>query len=623
MYLFHDRSDRVIYVGKARSLRERVRSYFQSPAGLTAKTLHMVGEARRIETIVTPTEIEALILEQNLIKTHRPKYNVKLKDDKQYPYLKITAEPFPRLLTTRGVRKDGAKYFGPYPSEGALRETLRLLRRLIPMRTCSQQKFATVKRPCLLYDIHRCPGPCQPGLIGEDAYAERVRAAEQFLEGHHEAVRRSIEAEMLAAAEDLRFEEAARLRDRLRAIERVTQRQAVVSPRGGDVDVVAVAEVEGQWAGQFFQVRDGKLVGREGIEFEPGAEPDPAHVLGRILEAHYTAATFVPPMVLLPEDPPQRELLTQWLAARRGRAVRILVPRRGQRRQLVEMALENAREAARDAAQARARQAQAPDGRDDLVARLNLVARPERIECFDISTLQGTNTVAAMACFIHGRRAPSAYRRFRIQSLQGQDDFRALAEAVRRRLMRSAPAARDPWPLPDLILIDGGKGQLHAVLPVLVEAGREAIPVFALAKQQEELFAPDRPDPIRLPIDSPGLTMLRALRDEAHRFGVGYHRSLRGRAALRSLLDDIPGIGASRRQRLMAAFGSLDALARAPLEEIRAAGVPAGLARTIREALAAGASATPQETQHTEQGDKVGHIHGNPGRVGTGTAGGL
>lgn len=624
MYLFHDQADRVIYVGKARSLRERVRSYFQRPAYLTAKTLRMVGEARRLESIVTPSEIEALILEQNLIKTHHPKYNVKLRDDKQYPYLKLTAEHYPRLVTCRGVRKDGARYFGPYPSEGALRETLRLIRRIIPMRTCSPQKFATVKRPCLLYDIHRCPGPCQPDLISAETYAERVRAAEQFLDGHHDAVRRSIEAEMRAAAEQLRFEEAARLRDRLRAIERVTQRQAVVSPRGGDADVVAIAEVDGQWAGQFFQVRDGKLVGHAGIGLEPGAESDPAHILGQVLQAHYAAATFVPPVVLVAHEPSDRELLAHWLAARRGKAVRILVPRRGQRRQLVEMAVENAGAAARDAAQLRSRTAQAPDGREDLMERLGLGTRPDRIECFDISTLQGSHTVAAMACVIDGRLAPAAYRRFRIKSFQGQDDFRSLAEAVRRRLARSSPSAREPWPLPDLILIDGGQGQLLAVTPVVEGLGLGSIPVYALAKEQEELYAPGVAQAIRLPMECPGLMMLRALRDQAHRFAITYHRSLRGKAALRSLLDDIPGIGAARRQRLLVTFGSLDALARAPLEAIRAAGVPLRLAERILEALDPVDGPTNlQQTGRTEQGEKVGNIHHESAGPGSSPAGGL
>lgn len=619
VYLFKDASGRILYVGKAASLRDRVRSYFRGGRHLTAKVLRLVREIADLDHIVTDTEVEALILECNLIKRHRPPYNIRLRDDKNYPYLRVSVgETWPRLTVTRSAKNDGARYFGPYTESATVHETLRTLRRAFPFRTCSDARMRQHRdRACLHYFIGRCPGPCA-GHAAPEAYRETIRQLVQFLEGRRGDLLEALRREMEAAAERLEFERAAQLRDRLRALERVVERQKIVSDRLGDHDVVALARsapaADAGAAGaadggeeacvQVFFVREGKVVGREAFLLAETAGAADGEVLGAFLKQYYDGAAFIPREILLGGEVEDAAAIEAWLAERRGGRVSLTVPRRGEKRRLVELVERNAVHFLAEERLRRERAAAAAGGAlADLQAALGLPGRPERIECYDISNLQGHQAVASMVVFEGGRPAKKEYRKFRIRTVPGPDDYAMMREALARRFRRAVDAGvsgaeggaagggGDGAPggfgrLPDLVLIDGGRGQLGAAVAVLKAAGLEAIPAFGLAKENEWLFAPGRPDPIVLDRRSPALQLLQRLRDEAHRFAVGYHRQVRGKESLKSILEEIPGIGPKRRKALLTRFGSLDALRRATVEEVAAVpGMTRALAEEVLEKL--------------------------------------
>lgn len=613
-YIFRAADGQVLYVGKARSLRARVRTYFQDRGRLPLKTATMVARAAHLEVITTQSEVEALLLENTLIKRHRPRYNILLRDDKTYPYLKITNETFPRLLLVRRVKADGGRYFGPYASAGAVRDTLRMLRRVFPMRTCTPHKFRTVLRPCLEYHIHRCPGPCV-GLIEAAAYGELVEGVRQFLEGRSDEVRRRLSAQMAEAAGALEFERAAELRDLLRAVERLSERQQVVRIGGADEDYLGLARRGRTAAVSVLQVRAGKLVGRETYFLTADGEAEDAAVLAAFLVQYYPMASSWPREICLGTDAFEegRDLAALFSAGMPGdgRRARLHVPRRGEKVRLVALAGDNARWALEEE---RLRETRAGAPLDELKAALDLPDRPRRIEGYDISNFQGTDSVSSMVVFVDGRPAKSEYRHFRIKTVVGADDFASHAETIGRRLRRYQaereavahgslqPDAAKFLRLPDLVLIDGGKGQLSAVRKVMRELGMADIPTFGLAKEEELVFREGQAEPIRLSRDSAGLRLLQAVRDESHRFAITHHRQLRAGRTLTSRLLAVPGMGRVRTRRLLTALGSLDAVAQADVAALVAAGLPRTVAERVYASLRAPA---PPTAAGGEPGDKA------------------
>ncbi|WP_003540421.1 excinuclease ABC subunit UvrC [Desulfotomaculum nigrificans] len=580
VYLYKDEEDRIIYVGKAVSLKNRVRSYFQS-GDQSPKVKAMLKRAVDIEYIVTDSEVEALILENNLIKEHRPKYNVLLKDDKTYPYIKITLqEEFPRLVITRRVIKDGARYFGPFTNVGAVNETIRLLKKIFPLRTCKQRELAPRDRPCLNFHIKRCLGPCC-NLVDRARYRDMVNEVVLFLEGRQEDLIKRLRLRMEEAAENLEFEKAAELRDQLLAIEKVVERQKVVSTDLVDQDVIAMARGFDEACLTVFFVRGGKLIGREPYFLEGTDNMERGEVMSSFIQRFYSQTEFVPAEILLSEDIEDKQLISTWLSGLRGSKVTIKVPQRGDKHKLVEMAAQNALLSLEQAQLERQAGRDAIDGAlAELTAALGLERPPRRMECYDISNTQGTESVASMVVFEEGKPAKDQYRRFKIRTVEGPNDFASMKETLSRRLAKAReeqtlidagqlPAGRAKFSrLPDLIIIDGGKGQLSAAREAMLEQGFAHIPTFGLAKEEELLFAPGRPDPIRLPRESRGLQMLQRLRDEAHRFAVTYHRQLRKKRNLKSVLDEIEGIGPVRRRELYKAYKTLEAIKQASVEEL-------------------------------------------------------
>lgn len=581
VYLYKDADGQVIYVGKAVSLKNRVRSYFQAGAKQAPKVKAMLRRAVDLDYIVTDSEMEALILENNLIKKHRPKYNVLLKDDKTYPYIKVTVqEEFPRVHITRRVVKDGARYFGPFTHAGAVNETLRLLKKIFPLRTCKQREPAPRDRPCLNYHIRRCLGPCC-NLVERPAYRETVNEVVLFLEGRQEDLMKRLRQRMEQAAENLEFEKAAELRDQLLAVEKIVERQKVVSTDLVDQDVIAMARGFDEACLTVFFIRGGKLIGREQYFLEGTDTLERGEVMATFVQQFYNQTEVVPAEILLSEEIEGAPLIAAWLSELRGSKVNIKVPKRGDKHKLVAMAAQNALLSLEQTQLERQAGRQAVDGAlAELMAALDLAEPPRRMECYDISNIQGTETVASMVVFEDGKPAKDQYRRFKIRTVEGPNDFASMKETLSRRLSRAREeqaqveggelaANRAKFTrLPDLIIIDGGKGQLSAAREAMLEQGFAHIPAFGLAKEEELLFAPGRPDPIRLPGESRGLQMLQRLRDEAHRFAVTYHRKLRTRRNLKSVLDEIEGIGAVRRRELYKAYKSLDAIKQASPEEL-------------------------------------------------------
>ena len=598
VYLMKDDAGHVIYVGKAANLCHRVRSYFHTSTTHTPKVRRLVANIQDVEFIVTDSELEALILEANLIKKYRPRYNVRLKDDKRYPYIRIRwAEDFPRIDIVRQMYRDGSRYFGPFTASWAVAQTLDLLRRLFPYRTCDREITGKDERPCLYYHIKRCPGPCI-GAVSREEYRATIEQICLFLEGKTERIATQLTQKMELAAEKLEFEEAARYRDQLQAIERVVEHQKIVTNRFKDQDVIALARADGEACVQVFFIRHGKLIGREYFVLEGAADEDARHIMSSFVTQFYDEAAYIPPEILLPQEVDEALIVSSWLKSRRGKKVNLVVPRRGLNKELVELAAKNAAETLNHLrAQWLVEEGRSTEALTQIQQALSLPVPPNRIECYDISNLQGTAATGSMVVFVKGAPRKSDYRRFKIRTVEGADDYAMLREVIDRRLKRLSQADEETrraknqepssWTLrPDLMIIDGGKGQLNAALDTLKEHGLTDIPVVGLAKAREELFLPERPDPILLPPNSEGLFLIQRIRDEAHRFAVEYHRNLRGQSAVSSQLEDIPGIGPRRRQTLLKHFGSVEAIAAASEEELlKVPGMTRRAAERIKEYL--------------------------------------
>ena len=578
VYIMKDERGKIIYVGKAIVLKNRVRQYFQSSRNQAPKVRAMVSHVADFETIMTANEVESLILEANLIKKHRPRYNIRLKDDKSYPYVKVTMqEDFPRVFITRRVLRDGARYFGPYTNVTALRDSLKLLKRLFPLRTCRKMP----ERPCLEYHIKRCLAPCVDKVTKED-YAAMIRAVLLFLEGRTDDVERELEQRMQLAAEAYHFETAARLRDQLVSVRKAAERQNIVTG-AGDQDAVGMARSAAGVCVQIFFIRGGKMIGREHFLLHGSEEESDADILRAFLEQYYNQATFVPREVLLPcaIEATGQEIIERFLAEKKGGGkVALLTPQRGTKHDLIVMATGNAEKFLADEETRRSLADEQTLGAVEELGRyLGLKKPPYRMECFDISHNQGQETVASMVVFEGGMPKKSDYRRFKIKSAEGKpDDFLSMREVTTRRYVGLSEEE-----LPDLIIIDGGKGQLSSALEIIRnEAGHKNVPVVGLAKQFELVFTEGNSEPIELPRRSPSLYLIQRIRDEAHRFAITFHRKLRGKRNLVSVLDHIVGVGPKRRQALWTHFGTLDKIKAASVDEL--ASVP-GMNRPSAEAV--------------------------------------
>lgn len=599
-YLMKDAAGKVIYVGKAINLRNRVRSYFHSSNSHHPRTNQLVRKIADIEWIVVDSELEALILEMNLIKKYRPHYNVRLKDDKRYPYIKVHwADPFPKVTVTRQMVNDGSRYFGPYTSVWAVHQTLDVLRRIFPYLTCDREITGQDERACLYHDIKLCSAPCI-GAVSKEKYRQMIDDLCQFLSGRTEEIVSRMRVEMERAAEELRFEKAAALRDQIRAIENVVERQKVVSPDYVDSDVLAMARSNGEAVVQVFFIRGGKLIGRDYFVLE-GAEDTPdSDVMAQFLKQFYDQAATVPDQVLLPQEVEELQIIRQWLNQKSsGQKVEIFVPREGQQQELLKLAAENAAETLQVLkAQWQADRHRQEQALIELKEALELKEPINRIECFDISNTQGTAAVGSMVVFEQGVPSKKLYRHFNIRTVVGPDDFASMEEVLTRRFNRwkaalesgDAPGKKPDRAfsiLPDLLIVDGGKGQLARAVTVLERFGLLGkVPVAGLAKQNEELFLPGRPLPVVLPRHSQALYLVQRVRDEAHRFAITAHRSRRDKAGVASRLDAIPGIGPARRKALLNTFGSIENIREASLKELQLVnGITPELAQAIKSYL--------------------------------------
>ena len=574
VYLLKDAEGQVLYVGKAVVLKNRVRSYFQAPERLAPKVRAMMRHVVDLEYIVTSTEVEALILEATLIKQMKPHYNIRLKDDKAYPYLRLTwEEDFPRLLIARKPGHDGSRYFGPYPRAQAVRDTIRLLRKIFPIRNCTNQKFKNAARPCLEYHIGHCQGPCQD-LVSRVAYRQMMEQVEQFLEGRADEVERDLVKKMGEAADNLEFERAAELRNQVQAIREVREPQKVAAGTERELDAIAWAVDGDEAVVQVFRVRKGRLTGREALTLSGVEGSGEAALAEAFLTQYYANAQEVPPELLLQAVPDNVGQMGEWLRERRGGAVSIRVPQRGEKAQLLAMVRKNAEMARDEGLRRQERQeAHVQEGLLGLQHALGLSSIPHRMECYDISNTQGTESVASMVVFTDGKPDKSQYRRFKIKTVEGPNDFASMYEVIGRRFRHRELAEDNPnlkrfAQTPDLVIIDGGRGQLGYAARAMRELGVGDIAVFGLAKQHEWLFEPDGPNPIILDRDSEALKMLQHLRDEAHRFAITFHRQLRSRRNLKSLLDDVPGIGPKRKKTLLRAYPDLQAIQAATVEDL-------------------------------------------------------
>ena len=586
VYLFKDAEGTILYVGKAANLRHRVSSYFGA-GPLTPKLKRMVSKIADLEYFVTSSEQEALILELNLIKRHHPHFNVSLKDDKTFPYLKIDlGEDWPRVHITRRLEENGGRYFGPFASAKSIRQTLKLLKGIFPFRSCTRDITGTDSRACLEYDIGHCLAPCI-GAASRQEYAEVIKQVILFLEGKQERVVKQLESQMEQAAEALDFEKAARIRDQIQAVEQVVEGQRIAATVKGEQDVIAFAGDKNQAYVQVFFIRNGKLIGRESFLLRGTRYEEPSQIMTSFIQQFYASTPQIPPLLLLQHPVEDTAMLQDWLQSRRGGRVIIQVPRRGSKKQLVNIVAENAQQGLE---QLRIKQLASPKtlsaALEEIKRELNLPRLPSRIEGYDISDIQGMAAVGSMVVFEGGKPKPAHYRRFKIKTVAGADDYAMLDEVLKRRFKR-AGAASDTWAiLPDLVLIDGGKGQLKAARTAMEAMGAGSVPTASLAKENEELFIPQKPKPIILPRSSPGLQLLQRLRDEAHRFALGYHQRVRKREAFVSVLDTVPGIGPKRKRALLRQFGSVRAIRDASIEELAAAkGMTPNLAKKIEQYL--------------------------------------
>ena len=590
-YLHKDKTGKIIYVGKAVNLRNRVRSYFQSSANHSPKVRRLVSNIADLEYIVTDTELEALVLECSLIKKHQPHYNVRLRDDKQYPYLCLTMnEPFPRLLFVRRVRQDNNRYFGPYPSSRAVHATMELVNRIFPLVSCGKSfDGRPVQKPCLYHHMGQCLAPCA-GLANKEEYAAAARDVEAFLNGRQEQIIKKLRQEMEEAAEGLEFERAARLRDRLQGVEEVLQRQKVITTELIDQDVIAVVEDEAGTSGacvQMFFIRGGKLIGQNHFMVEGTGEESQGDLVQEFVKQYYQTANFIPQEILLPCDMDEIAIVQSWLRQKKGRKVEVQVPVRGDKRKLVEMATENAGHALEQIkAEMRAKLGSTERALSELGEALGLSGPPQRIECFDISNTQGENQVASMVVCENGQMNKTEYRRFKIKRDDDKpNDFASMQEVLTRRLLESKADNPKFNKLPDLLIVDGGKGQVSSAVAAMQASG-VTVPLAGLAKQFEHLYLPDDPDPVILPRTSQALYLVQRIRDEAHRFANTYQAQVRGKKATRSVLDDIPGIGAKRRKMLQLHFGSISKMRAASHAELAAApGMNLKLAETVYDHL--------------------------------------
>jgi excinuclease ABC subunit C len=588
VYLMKGPGGEILYVGKAAALRSRVRSYFQSPEGMAARTQALVAEIDDFEVIRTETEAEAFLVEDTLIKRHQPRFNVRLRDDKRYPYLRITDEPFPRVLV---VRKRSAKgrHFGPYTNVKAMRSTLKLAQKLFPIRTCNLDlPLKTPRRPCLNYFIGRCLGPCAE-LVSREEYARAVDGAAMLFEGRIAGLVGRLRAEMKEAAEAQAYERAAGLRDRIASLERSLEQQSVALPDPVDRDAIGLIVAEDRACVQVFQVRSGRLSGRETFHLRAPGEPSTADVVASFLIQYYANASLIPKEILLPDVVEEADETADWLSGLRGSKVRLLVPRRGEKRRLVEMAAENARFGLKQGEKEDLGRQEAAAALIELVDALDLGAYPQRIEAFDISNTQGQQATGSMVVFENGRPRRDAYRKFKVQISGKPDDYAMMGEVLRRRFRRGLAELNDPTvargkfsELPDLLLIDGGRGQLNVGLEVLHELNIEGIDVIGLAKRLEEVYSPERAQPTLLPAESQALLLLRRIRDEAHRFAITYHRRLRTQRSFSSVLDEIPGVGAKRKAALIKRYGSVQRILDASPKEISTS---TGLSESLAEKI--------------------------------------
>ena len=599
-YIMKNAEGTIIYVGKAISLKNRVRSYFHADTGHDAKTRRLVRDIADLEWIVVGSELEALILEMNLIKKHRPKYNIRLKDDKRYPYIKVHwADPFPKVTVTRQMVEDGSRYFGPYTSAWAVYQTLDVLRRIFPFLTCDRDITGTDLRACLYYDIKLCIAPCI-GAASQAQYRQMISDLIDFLNGHSEPIVARLQREMEKAAEEMRFEKAAAVRDQLKAIQSIIERQKIVFASDYlDSDVLAMARSNGEACVQIFFIRGGKLIGREYFILEGTEDEADSEIMEQFVTQFYTEAATIPEQVMLPEEIEERKIIGQWLRSKRGgEKVEIFVPKEGQPRELAQMAAENATETLQALrAQWQSDTHKQEQALAELQQALNLREPPNRIECYDISNTQGTAIVGAMVVFSQGVPDKKLYRKFNIESVVGApDDFASMEEMLTRRFRRwrgaqqtesepgSKPDASFSF-LPDLVIIDGGKGQLGRAVNVLEKFELfDKVPVVGLAKQQEEIFFPYKSESLMLPRHSQALYLVQRIRDEAHRYGITAHRKKRQKLGMASQLDSIPGIGPARRKALLKHFGSINKIREATLEELRAV-VPEDAANSIKAHL--------------------------------------
>lgn len=589
VYLMRDAGGTILYVGKASSLRNRVRSYFSHVEKLSPKLEKLVAQVNEIEFFVVGSEQDALVLELNLIKRHRPRYNVRLKDDKTYPYLKIDVNSdWPRVYVTRRVEQDGSRYFGPFASAWSIRQTVKMLKGIFPFRSCSKPITGTDARPCLEYHIKNCAAPCT-GAVTRTEYAGVIKQVIMFLEGRQEKVVRELKDKMQRAAEALDFEKAATVRDQIQAVESVLETQRNITAVKGEQDAIAFAQDRNETCVQVFLVRGGKLVGRESFTLQGTQYEDAEEVMTSFIKQFYDSSAYIPPLLLLQHPVQDKAIIEDWLQRKRGSRVRITVPQRGSRKQLVDIVAENARQGLE---QLRIKQLATSEAAsaalDEIENALRLPRSPLRIEGYDISNVQGKAAVGSMVVFEKGKPKPAGYRRFRIATVSGANDYAMLQEVLKRRFKRvSSKDGGDAWSvLPDLILIDGGKGQLNAALEAMKEAGADSIPTAGLAKENEEIFIPRQAQPIVLPHSSPGLQLLQRVRDESHRFAIGYHKKVHKRESFASALDNIPGIGQKRKRALLRQFGSVKAIRNASVEELAAVkGMSKGTALKIKDIL--------------------------------------
>ncbi len=586
VYIMHNAQDDIIYVGKAVILKNRVRQYFQSNRNLSPKIVQMVSQIARFEYIVTDSELEALVLECNLIKEHRPKYNTMLKDDKTYPYIKVTVnEPYPRIMMTRSMKKDKAKYYGPYTSAAAVKDTIELLRKIYKLRNCNRSlpKEIGKDRPCLYHHIHQCDAPCQ-NYISKEAYRENVQGVIGFLNGNYEDVAKMLTDKMMAASDAMEFEKAIEYRELLGSVKRIMERQKITSSEMNDKDVLALARAGDEAVVQVFFIRGGKLIGREhfyvtGVEHESRSDTMTAFV-----KQFYSGVPFIPGTLLLQEDVQDHEIIAQWLSERKGQKVNLVVPKKGQKERLVELAAQNASLVLTKDSERIKREEAKTVGAVGEISKLLDIPSIARIEAFDISNMNGFENVGSMIVYENGKPKRNAYRKFKIKWFKGQDDYRSMEEVLTRRFMhgleerheleakKENPAMGSFSVFPDLIMMDGGRGQVNVALDVLDRLNLD-IPVCGMVKDDHHRTRGLYYHNVEIPIDinSESFKLITRIQDEAHRFAIEFHRSLRGKAQVHSVLDDIPGIGEVRRKGLMRRFGSVEKIKAASVEELAAA----------------------------------------------------